>query len=263
MNAPDECKVWLYRGGSWQQETIAVVTEQAVALTVNGQTLTTLMCTPQHLEALALGFLFNEGWIDGLDAVADVRLCAEAGQVDIWLRHALEPPAHWRRTSGCSGGRTRAATPAPLAPPPADVRLDAAAVTRLMRRLSESQTIYQQTGGVHTSALSDGQEILLSAEDIGRHNSLDKLAGLRLLRQEPPAAPVLLTTGRISSEMLQKAYRMGVAVILSRTSPTSLSVSLAADYGLTLIGYARGGRFTVYTGIQRLARTTKNWPHMA
>jgi FdhD protein len=100
--------------------------------------------------------------------------------------------------------------------------------------------------------LSDGQRLLLIAEDIGRHNTLDKLRGLALMQGVDTQDMVLLSSGRISSEMLNKAAHMGVPVIVSRTSPTSLSVALAQAWGITLVGYVRQNRMNVYTGVERL-----------
>ena len=118
--------------------------------------------------------------------------------------------------------------------------------------LFESQELYRETGGVHTSALSDGKRILLSAEDIGRHNTLDKIAGLCVMNNLWPDVRILITTGRISSEMLQKAARLHTPILISRTSPSSLSIEMAQKYGITLIGYARRQRFNVYTNGQRV-----------
>jgi FdhD protein len=117
--------------------------------------------------------------------------------------------------------------------------------------LFDSQELYRETGGVHTSALSDGEKILVSAEDIGRHNTLDKIAGLCLMNNIWPDARILITTGRISSEMLQKAARLQAPILISRTSPSSLSIEMAERYGITLIGYARRQRFNVYSNAQR------------
>ena len=118
--------------------------------------------------------------------------------------------------------------------------------------LFESQALYRETGGVHTSALSDGEKVLLSAEDIGRHNTLDKIAGLCLMQNMFPEKRILITTGRISSEMLQKAARLQVPILISRTSPSSLSIEMAERYGITLIGYARKHRFNVYSSGERV-----------
>jgi FdhD protein len=134
---------------------------------------------------------------------------------------------------------------------------DGAALTRqqigqLIGELFESQDLYRKTGGVHTSALSDGQKIYIVAEDIGRHNTLDKIAGRCLLEKIEMPRRILLTTGRISSEMIQKAGRIGAAIVISRTSPSSLSIQLAERWGITLIGYARRNRFNLYTHPERL-----------
>jgi FdhD protein len=131
------------------------------------------------------------------------------------------------------------------------------AIGRLVEMLFESQSLYRETGGVHTSALSDGESIILSAEDIGRHNTLDKIAGMCLMKNVFPEKRILITTGRISSEMLQKAARLGAPILISRTSPSSLSIEMAERYGITLIGYARRHRFNVYSNSQRVGISQK------
>jgi FdhD protein len=127
----------------------------------------------------------------------------------------------------------------------------------LISQLFESQALYRTTGGVHTSAVSDGEQIILTADDIGRHNTLDKLAGRLLLDGIQLPRKIILTTGRISSEMLQKANRMGAAVLISRTSPSSLSIELAQRFGVTLIGYARRNRFNIYSHPERITSLHK------
>ncbi|NCP85834.1 formate dehydrogenase accessory sulfurtransferase FdhD [bacterium] len=228
-------------------------TENPISLTVNGAPWLTLMCTATHLEALAVGFLFNEGVIASRAELADIRLCEHGDNVDVWLTHAAEKPAAWTKTSGCAGGMTAAETlPAPTPIPVGGAPLPPAQITALIGMLFDNQELYKTTGGIHTSALSDGATILLTAEDIGRHNTLDKLAGRALLEGIAPARKILLTTGRVSSEMIQKAARFGAEIVISRTSPTSLSVELAQQSGITLIGYAHRDRFNVYTHAERV-----------
>jgi FdhD protein len=125
-------------------------------------------------------------------------------------------------------------------------------INALVANLFECQELYKETGGVHTTALCDGEEIILSAEDIGRHNTLDKIAGAYLRLKLDLPHRYLITTGRISSEMLQKASRMKAEVLISRTSPSSLSIQLAERMGITLIGYARRDRFNVYAHHERI-----------
>jgi FdhD protein len=234
-----------------------VIVEAPVSLTVNGQIWFSFMCTPVGLDALAVGFLFNEGLINRRDEIASIRVCPSQDNIDVWLNHPVDKPVSWRRTSGCTGGITSVVedegneagveTPDSL-----EGCLKVEQIKSLVARLFEAQDLYRKTGGVHTSALSDGHEILLSAEDIGRHNTLDKIAGRCILEEIQVSPKILLTTGRISSEMLQKASRIGASAVISRTAPSSLSIRLAERYGITLIGYARRDRFNVYTHASRI-----------
>jgi len=125
-------------------------------------------------------------------------------------------------------------------------------ILALMRQLGGAGKLYREVRGMHTSALSDGERLLIVAEDVGRHNTLDKIRGLALLQGLDTQDKVLLSSGRVSSEMLLKAARMGVPLVVSRTSPTSLSVALARTWGITLIGYVRQNSMNVYAGEHRL-----------
>jgi FdhD protein len=126
-------------------------------------------------------------------------------------------------------------------------------VELLLNKLYLAQVLYRESGGVHTSVLTDGNDNYIEAEDIGRHNTLDKLAGKYLYVKDKFNPRILLTTGRISSEMLQKSSRLGVSFVISRTSPTSLSIDLAMQYGITLVGYARRNQFKVYSFPERIS----------
>ncbi len=238
----------------WKSFDTEIIVEMPVSLTVNGEVWLTFMCTPVTLEALAVGFLYNEGIIKKMDEVVDVKVCEHGDNVDVWLNHAAEQPTSWRRTSGCTGGVTAVDL---LAKPNvslhgADPEFKPEEIERFIEMLFEAQVLYRKTGGVHTSVLSDGKKALVSAEDIGRHNTLDKIAGLCLMNNIWPQVRILMTTGRISSEMLQKAAQLQVPILISRTSPSSLSIEMAERYGITLIGYARKHRFNVYSNPQRL-----------
>src|SRR5512136_206614 len=146
-----------YVSGQWQTVRKDVLGEIPVGLTVNGEHWLTLMCTPCDLEALAVGFLFNEGLIQTITEVASVRVCPTGDNVDVWLSHSVNKPEHWRRTSGCTGGVTSTdllITPQSILD---GVVLTADDVCHLIGQLFEAQELYQKVGGVHTSALSDGQ----------------------------------------------------------------------------------------------------------
>jgi FdhD protein len=243
-----------YEFQQWKSFDAEIIVETPVSLTVNNQVWLTFMCTPIDLEAMALGFLYNEGVIASMDEVADVRVCEHGDNVDVWLNRAVEQPTSWRRTTGCAGGVTAvdALAHEGISFSGDQLKVQPEAVGRLVEMMLEAQSLYRETGGVHTSALSDGEKIILSAEDIGQHNTLDKIAGLCLMKAIWPETRILITTGRISSEMLQKAARLGAPILISRTSPSSLSIEMAERYGITLIGYARRQRFNVYTGKKRI-----------
>ena len=268
MNNPSTpVQYQFFQNGKIEQIDAHVIVETSVSLTVNGQVWLTFMCTPTQLEALAVGFLFNEGIIKEFSEVADVRLCEHGDNVDVWLNHAADKPERWTRTSGCTGGMTSvdastrlsagARVDRELAHRQNDVVLSPEQIPALLAMLDDDQTLYRQTGGVHTSILSDGERSILAAEDIGRHNTLDKLAGQMLIDGIKPNASVILTTGRISSEMMQKAIRLGVSVVISRTSPSSMSIELAEKQGITLIGYAKRHRFNIYTHAERITENVK------
>jgi FdhD protein len=242
-----------YTAGTWEGVKGEVVTEAPVSLTVNGEIWLSLVCTPIDVEALAVGFLFSEGLIDSIDEVASARACPSGENVDIWLTHAVKKPENWRRTTGCVGGITSVGESRSISlPSPGELNLSPDRVCALVLQLYDNQDLYQRTGGIHSSALSDGENIIVYAEDVGRHNTLDKISGKVLLERLSLSRQVILTTGRISSEMLQKAARMGAPILISRTSPTTLSIHLAEQWGITLVGYARRDRFRVYTHPERI-----------
>ena len=243
-----------YEFKKWTGIDTDTIVETPVSLTVNGEVWLTFMCTPVNLEAMAVGFLYNEGIIERMDEVADVHVCEHGDNVDVWLNRAVEQPKSWRRTSGCSGGLTAVETLArvEVSFDPHQPKFDAETIGTIVEMLFDAQSLYRETGGVHTSALTDGTRIIFSAEDIGRHNTLDKIAGLCVMNNTFPETRILISTGRISSEMLQKAARLQAPILISRTSPSSLSIEMAELYGITLIGYARRHRFNVYTNRQRI-----------
>lgn len=253
---------WSWRNGTWEEETDgAVIEEGLVRIHLNGRELATFMCTPHDLEDLALGFLRSEGFITSLDDVRLLNICPNRNCVEVWLHDlSVEPPPRAIITSGCGGGITfddlsARAEPLPLEETPL---LTPEAVCALMQQLQEAATLYKQVRGVHTSALSDGERLLLVAEDVGRHNTIDRLWGQALQRGITTEGKMLLATGRISSEMLNKAAKMRVPVVISRTSATSLSVALGQTWGITVIGYVRRQHFRVYTWPQRVG-----WAHQS
>jgi FdhD protein len=243
--------------GQWHLERAHVISETPVSLTINGEVWLTFMCTPADLEAMAVGFLYNEGLVQSAQEIVDVRVCPAQDNIDVWTHAPLRKPDHWRRTSGCTGGITSANYGENLTASLSPVihnggLIHAEQINNLIDELLKVQELYRQSGGVHASILTDGEGNFVIAEDIGRHNTLDKIAGRCLRENIQFKRRIILTTGRISSEMLQKSTRLGAVIVISRTSPSSLSIKLAERYGITLIGYARRNRFNIYTHPERI-----------
>jgi FdhD protein len=247
-----------YSEGKWASFDKGIIVETPVSLTVNGQVWLTLMCTPIDLEALAVGFLFNEGILKSKDEIELVQVCQQGDNVDVWLKHPVDQPKDWRRTSGCTGGATAVILEQLHPELKNGFVLTPESIQAHIETLHENQNMYRKVGGVHTSILSDGKHVIASGEDVGRHNSLDKIAGKCLLENLQPSRRILVTTGRVSSEMIQKAARIGASIVISRTSASSLSVTLAEKWGITLIGYARRDQFIVYTHSGRILQSAES-----
>jgi FdhD protein len=239
-----------YRGG-WAEAEKDVVEEGAITLYVNGVEWAVWMATPLEQDKLALGFLFNEGVIGRLSDVRSVKVNEPGTCVDVWLARPTEalPPQRRILTSGCGGGLTFADLSQSLPPVPPELSLTAtpARLAQLMHDLQSPASLHAQAGGAHTAGLADETRLLEICEDVGRHNAIDKVCGGCLLRGEEARGRLLLCTGRISSDMLRKAARMGCPIIISRTTPTSLAVQLAEAWNITLVGYVRGQALSVYT----------------
>ncbi len=231
-----------------------VPAEATVTLQVNGEVLVRLLCTPTDLEDLAVGFLFNEALVEGWDEVAVVELCGGGEGVDVWLKHDIQAPLVRSITSGCSGGTTFEDVKAARRRLSSTLRVTPEELTGLMEQLSHEAALYRRAGGVHTSALafSDVGSLVCVGEDVGRHNTVDKIAGRCLREGQSTRDGILLTSGRVSSEVVGKAARMGLPLVASRTSPTALSIDLAEAWGITLIGYVRRRSFRVYAGQERI-----------
>jgi FdhD protein len=222
----------------------------ALAIYVENEELVTVLCTPTKLNCLVLGFLYNEGIITDKSDVASMRVCQEDSLAEVKLtKTGYTPPTRRTLSSGCGGGTSFEPTAGRVE---SDVVVEPARVLALVGQLNQRAELYRECGGVHAAALGDSRELIAVAEDIGRHNTLDKIMGECLLLGLPTRDRLLLTTGRISSEMLTKAARMQVPIVVSRSSPTDRSISLARELGITLIGYARGDRLSVYSHEERL-----------
>lgn len=224
----------------------AAVDEVPVWLEVNGEPLVTWMCTPDQLEELAIGWLAGEGFIS---SIAEVRLRPCATDLGFWAEVPADRFAGVRgehRTpvlaSGCGAVATYLTEPDLLPsrgsfgpPPPVDL------LRQLFKTMFAEGARYRDTGGIHAAALTDGKTLLAHAEDIGRHNAVDKVIGASLLAGRHLEGLGLMVTGRISAELAAKAARARLAWVATPSVPSTLAVRIAQRTGMTLIGRAVSG----------------------
>src|SRR6202158_1388812 len=225
-----------------------VIGEIRFTIFVEDRELVTLMCSPWQLKSRVVRFLCPEGLIESVDDLEMLRVCLEDRLADVRLARGFpDVPARKILTSGCTGGvsfgkyldqieQFRVADD--------DTRVSPSRMYGYLRALYDQSNLYRKSGGVHTSIFveRDGTAPRLVAEDIGRHNTLDKLQGMALLEDIPTQGGLIIASGRISSEMLFKAAIMGVPIVGSRTSPTHLALAGGARMNITVCGYLLAGR---------------------
>jgi FdhD protein len=263
-------RVWFINEGQASLQDLEMVQEEPLSLRINGCQAAVLMRLPGMEKELAAGFCLSEGLVDGFLSVLAIRHCGQQpaegqgpesrNQVDVTVRpEALNADARLEITrlvrAGCGAVDIDRAELS-LRPVEAYTAMRPEAIIGMSRQLRAAQQLHQHVGGVHAAGLFSAEgKLVILCEDIGRHNAVDKALGYCLLRDMPLDDKLLLTSGRLSYEMALKAIRMGVPILASVSAPTALAVQLAETYHLTLIGYLRAERLTVYTHPQRILTT--------
>ena len=234
------------------------VEEFPLALTVNGVELATLIASPHDLTYLVAGFLRLQGLVRSADDFLALSVCQDSGAAFVKIRGEVPSLLKPTLTSGCGAGITFNLNLPPSSPEhptgghPVFSPDDIYATMGEMARRAE---MHKAHGGTHSAAVGNGRTVLLHAEDIGRHNTLDRIAGEALFKGIDLSGMILATSGRVSSEMVAKAAALGIALVASRTSPTDMAVRMCEEHGITLVGYARGTRFTIYAHPWRIDAT--------
>ena len=242
-------------GGSQVEATVA--REFFVTLFLNDKELVTLLCSPSGLDYLAAGFLFSEGLVKDKDDIKHIEVDDWHGVVRIETRCGVKPGAQHASprliTSGCGGAATfYGIHDAEIPAIDSRLKISTDEIFSLVKTFQHSSTTYLATHGTHSAALCDTDGILVSSEDIGRHNAIDKLFGQCLMENIPTTDRLILTSGRISFEILQKVTMRKIPVIISISAPMSLGIKMAEKLGVTLIGFVRGQSMHVYCHSQRV-----------
>ena len=243
--------------GARQNLADEVTDEVPLTMYLGDEELVTLLCSPHDLKELAVGFLYSAGIISSVDDVENVVIDTNRWAANVLLADADAPTdLIFKRlySSGCGRGvlfynaldlmHRKVVT--------ADATVSPEGITELMKSFGKKSESFRKTGGVHSAAFSDGAEILVFKDDIGRHNALDKIIGEALMKKLNMQDLIVLTSGRISSDVMFKVQRIGAAFVISRSAPTDQAVKLASASNITLVGFARGRRMNVYAGKERI-----------
>ena len=235
-----------------------VVREFPITIILNNEELVTMLCSPKNLDYLAVGFLYSEGLLESRDEIRNVLVDEKHGIVRVTTKEEkdLSNEFLFKRmiTSGCGRGASfyHATDAEDREQIKSNTKISTGNVLALMKEFQQKSEVFRETGGVHSAALCDTKTLLVFMEDIGRHNAIDKIFGKCMMENVSTEDRIVVTSGRVSSEILLKVSRRNIPIIISKSAPTNLGVRLASETGITLLGFARGKRVNAYTNDWRI-----------
>lgn len=249
-----------YENRAYVDRPDSIIQEVRLAIALDGVVCHAMTCSPWDIEELVTGFLFLSGLIENANSIVGITIDLAEGMVDVQtiacrskdrgnevsiipFEEVRSMPQ--RAHTGGSGRSLSVIT--------SDICIDPEDVNASIAMLENQSKLFRKTGGVHSAVLSDGKKVFAWFEDIGRHSALDKLVGWCILNEIPTNDKVLLFSGRVPYEIITKTVLLGCPVIVSPGAPTSLSIDIARTYGVTLVGFAKQGRFNVYSHVDRIA----------
>lgn len=232
-----------------------VVSEHSATIMLNDEEVVTLLCSPNKLECLAAGFLLSEGLIKSREDIITTGVSGNKQRstvrVEVKGRGDVARFASSGRLIASSGGRGSSsgidADPASQIKIESQVKISSREIMRLVEKFHQCSPIFTETGGVHSAALCSTADVVIFSDDIGRHNAIDRIFGECLLNDIPTDERVIVTSGRVSSEILLKVARRNIPIIISVSAPTDVAVGLADSMGISLVGFVRGNRMNIYT----------------
>jgi FdhD protein len=258
MSSTTRIEVTRVDGGRLFVAQDVVVRERPVTLFLNDEEFATIVCSPVCLKELAVGFLCSEGILQKREDLKDISINETDGL--IWVETMEPSPAEemfLKRYITTCCGRGRASfyfvnDARNMSQVRSELSVRAEQALTLSEQLEKNTVVFQATGGTHGAALCTNNEVLLTFEDVGRHNAVDKIFGRCFLEGISTTDKLVVFSGRVSSEILIKIARMGIPIIISRGAPTDLALEMADELGVTVIGFARGKRLNIYTHAHRV-----------
>jgi FdhD protein len=253
----ERVKVIHIKEGEKKLEEKETIKEIPLTIFLNEEELVTLLCTPRDLKYLAIGFLATSGFIKKKEDIEKISIDEEKGVIKVDVRDSSVLLKNFSKriiTSGCGKGTLfyELSDTLGCSIVESDTKIKQKEIFALMREFQKNSSLFKKTGGVHSAALCKDGVIVKRNEDIGRHNAIDKIFGECFLKGIPMGDKTMLTSGRISSEIVLKVAKWSIPIIISRCAPTHLAVKLAEKLKLTLIGFVRGESMNIYTNPQRV-----------
>lgn len=258
LKSTKEMEILRVRGENINEEEDILVIEYPFTIFINDHEIITLLCSPKSLKELTVGFLYSEGFIDNLDKIENLYIDEEKGLAHVYLKEKNEFVEKFQGkrtiTSGCGKGtlfyNVIDSFKSKKIEKPLDIKIEE--IRDLMRKFNKNSELFLNTGGVHSCALCSRSDILIFEEDIGRHNALDKILGRAFIEGIDLSDKLVLTSGRISSEILIKIAKRAIPLIVSRSAPTSLAVELARELNIAVVGFTRGEKMNIYSSFPSL-----------
>ncbi|MCD6487089.1 MAG: formate dehydrogenase accessory sulfurtransferase FdhD [Syntrophobacterales bacterium] len=253
MKAPTEkIDVGFYSGKKASRISEYVIREEPVEIFLDNRKVATIACTGIHLEELAAGFLRSAGIIRVQEDIKKITTSVEKSRVDVLTKNeGISKPDSPEIFVMSSGAKTRESGKSENSIT-SDIFIPAKKVADFMETLLSSSKLHRVTHGTHCSALADTKGIIVSRDDIGRHNTIDMLGGYTLLNGIDCSDKIIIKTGRVSSEIAEKVWTMGIPIVISHSVPTSEAVNILENAGITLIGHVRNGSFKIYSNERRV-----------
>lgn len=251
-------KILKYNGKSIVETEDCVAIESPITLIVDEEEFATIVCTPDNIKELVVGFLASEGIIRIFEDIASIHIDDGLGfaYVQLKVKHNISKDFYAKRIIGSCCGKSRqfyfhndAKTAKTIM---SKQQITVSECFLLMQLMQNDSEDFQKTGGVHNAALCTTNKLLFSYSDIGRHNALDKIYGHCLMANVRLKDKVIVFSGRVSSEVVLKIAKIGVGIVISKSAPTTLGIDIAHDLGITVVGFVRRNQLNIYSHPNRI-----------
>ncbi len=258
MDVISDCIVHKYDRGKIEIVEDIVIREYPFTIILNGQRVITLLCSPKGLDYLSVGFLLSEGLIQKKEDIIDLKINKDKGIAEIQTKRKdkLTKELFKNRTvttGACKGTIFYNVIDSFKSKKiDSNLKVNIKNIIELVSKFNKTSELFKKTGGVHSTCIANEQKMLLFHEDVGRHNALDKVMGEAFMKDLFLNDKIIITSGRISSEMLIKCAKREIPIVISRAATTDLALQLGEKLGITIIGFARSLRMNIYTSPQRI-----------